>query len=200
MRTRLLTYLQVAGLLLTVVPAAAAGQQYSKTMLPDKVIYRRLDSLVDVSLSGRPLNERLAALTAVETLGKGWFMAHPERSATPPVRIRYPGLVARMEKIFEQTDNASIRLFIVQDLAWQSERGEAVQFLVRVAEGPPGNPEEFHNLPEESVKSLVAMGPQGLAALRRLKASGAVKDVYALAYLEDLERHIADARAHGYRY
>lgn len=192
----------LAALLLAASAARVAGQgQVYRAQLPDSLVYRKLDSLVHVALTSPDHDQRVGATIGLLSFGNSWYRFRPERSATPPPAIPYHGVVRRVVTIFDGSDDPLLRRFIVRWINSQSEREEVVAFLLRLAEGPPGPASSEHaTMPEEAVYSLAVMGPEGLAALRRLKAAGTVRDLGARGYLDDLDHQIELLKEHGYRY
>lgn len=179
-----------AAMLFSCLCVQAAVAQIPRSNAPDSVVYRMLDSLVDVALTSPSRDERSRATIGVLSLGKNWYVSHPERSATPPPEIPYHGLVKRAKTIFNGSHDTILRLFILRWIAYQSERKGAVAFLVRIAQGPPERASEMETMPEQAIKSLMVMGPEGLAALCQLKASGSVRDPSARGWLQNMDRYM----------
>lgn len=178
-------------LLTAVVPTAGAAQQTAD--VPDSVVYARIDSAMNMALNGSTNDERTTGVIGVLSLGQRWYRGHPGRQNQPPPRIRYPGLVDRVETIYEATEDPLLRRFIVRHVRFQSERDQAIQFLMRVARSRTRPSDRRlhlpHDLAHEALQSLVAMGDRGMAALQRLHAEGSVKSGLARIYLEKIKKN-----------
>lgn len=168
------------------LPEAAWGQR--ERFLPPAVVNAQLDSLERIVLTSPDADERRSAVTRISA--PGWM-----RSGQP-TEVRYPGVVARLARLYQQTNDYWTRYSIIRLLIPQVERAEAAALLERIAQepGPPPAPpgvalvEDKWSLQEHAIGALNHLGTEGEAILRRLHARGAVQERTARAALERLAR------------
>lgn len=170
----------------TIVPARASGQ--AKGFLPIGAMNAKLDTLEQRSLSSDSCNRRTSAVTGIAFAGRA--MKGADAPSPPPP---YPGIVARLARIYRQTSECDLRGSIIDLMIIQAEREEAVVFLARVAEEPfqptpPGVVLGTWPTQVLAIGALTHMGQPGEAMLRRLHAEGTVREPTARASLEDLAR------------
>lgn len=175
----------LVALLTVLVPGV--GEAQVEIDVPDSVLHARLDSLQNMALTASTHSGRLTGVIGVMSVGQLWYFSHPERRNQPPPRIPVRGLVDRVETIFNQTDDPLLRSHIVKMVRYQSERGEAIEFLMRVARSPARPGDGSIDLPHRAVVGLSVMGDRGMAALQRLHAEESVKSGLARVYLEKVE-------------
>jgi hypothetical protein len=165
----------------------ARGQE---RFLPPSVVNAQLDSLERVALASPSPDERRAAITRISA--PGWIRS--EQGEGPPA-VRYPGIVARLVRIYRQSDDYWTRYSIIRLLIPQVERADAVAFLEQVAQEPGAEPvappdvaliEDKWSLQALAIGALIRVGPEGEATLRRLHGAGAVRERTARAELERL--------------
>lgn len=168
--------------------AQVAGAQQDR-FLPPSIVNAQLDSLEKVALTSLNPDERRAAVTRLSA--PGWTRSDRELS-----EVRYPGVVARLARVYRQSNDYWTRYSIIRLLMPQVERADAVAFLEGIAQepGPPPAPpgvalvDDKWSLQELAVGALTHMGDQGEASLRRLHAGGTVREVTARATLDRLAR------------
>jgi hypothetical protein len=178
-----------------IMQTTITGQARAQDSLPPvAVVNASLDSLEQVALMSDSPDRRSAVVLAISGPGR-WWMLTPG-AEEPPSEIRYPGVVARLVRIYRASDEYSLRYSIISLLALQAERAAAAAFLEQVAvEEPPARPvpppgvaivldDYSWPLQNEAVGALLYVGPPGRAALQRLYAKGTVRDPIAKATLE----------------
>lgn len=176
---------------LSVVSTSATHEAFAQAhrIVPPALVNTMLDSLERVALTSPEADQRRAAITRISAAG--WTRRGPDSAVSLPP---YPGIVARLARIYRQTDDWSVRHAIMSLIIPQAERAEAVAFLAEVAREPPAQapPEGVFldappsPLPAEAVGALTRMGPEGRAALQRLHNEGAVREPTARVYLDRL--------------
>ena len=180
--------------LAAVVPTREATSQAGQRPLP-QVAYQRLDSLEQVALTGTTFEARLHAVSTITSiaLGQGDCVRGPAPSA-----IKYPGLVSRLASVYRRSQDAEQRHAILDLMLWHVECAEAAAFLAEAAEEAPAAPTTSAGVFSDeltvstqlrAVSVLVALGPHGEPALRRLHGQSTVRDSSARAFLEVLSRH-----------
>lgn len=174
-------------LLATIVPGT--GQAQPTRAVPDSIVYARIDSAMDMALNGPTRDHRMTGVIGVLSLGQRWYRGHPERQNQSPSRIRYPGLVGRVETIYDRSEDPLLRQFIIRRMRFQSERGQALQFLTRIARSEGRANGSGIDMAHEALQSLAMMGDRGMAVLQRLDAEGSVKSGLARVYLERVEKN-----------
>jgi hypothetical protein len=97
------------------------------------------------------------------------------------------GTMERLERIYQRSTDPAVRSMVVVSLYDVSERPEALAFLERVAKQAPGN-QDFPGAASRALGSLVLMGDEGRAVLRRLHQTGAVRDADARLELDNLAK------------
>jgi hypothetical protein len=168
----------------------ALGQQ--DPFLPPSVVNTQLDSLEKVALTSGSPDARRAAVTRISA--PGWIRSdQPEGPVSP--EVRYPGIVARLVRIYQQSDDYWMRYSIIRLLIPQVERAHAIAFLEQVAQEPGTEPaappdvaliEDKWSLQALAIGALTRIGPEGEASLRRLHAAGTVRERTARTQLERL--------------
>jgi hypothetical protein len=89
-----------------------------------------------------------------------------------------PGLLARLKRIYARTTDPELRVAVVTSMGQIAERREAVAFLEEVAKQDPAS-EDFPNAALWALRTLPGMGDEGLAALKSLHDSKAVRHAQA---------------------
>jgi hypothetical protein len=185
----------MAGLAVVQTLAVQSAQGQQDRFLPASVVNARLDSLERVVRTASIADTGRAAITKIASVG--WFLSE---QLTPLDKPRYPGVVARLAKIYRQSeaDDYWTRYSIIRLLSFQVERREAVALLEQIAQEPyeepvppPGvafvNDYQF-SLQDVAINTLTLTGPEGEASLKRLHAGGKVREPVARARLEHLAR------------
>lgn len=108
-----------------------------------------------------------------------------------PGSLRKPhpvmGTMARLERIYERSNDPAVRGMVVVAMSDLAERQKALVFLERIArQGPEGA--DFPAAPSRALGSLVAMGDEGRAVLKRLHETAAVRDPEAKLELATLSK------------
>jgi hypothetical protein len=187
----------LAGLWQSSVPATAVAQvrgTWPPGLPPAAAVNRRLDSLERVVLTSDNPDQRSGA--AVDLLSPGtWW--HGNADSVPPSENRYPGVVARLARVYRQSNDLLVRQTILLSMPYQAERTEAIAVVEEAAHeaNPVSAPrpgsitvDDTPRSPAIAVSVLTAMGPEGEVALRRLYAQGSVQDLRARRLLEELAR------------
>jgi len=183
----------------TEVVAQARSSWPADLPAPD-VVSRRVDSLERAALMSDNHDRQFDAALALLRPGTWWHRS--SRDTVPPAEIRYPGIVARVARVYRESRDNGVRRLILRWMPYQAERTEAVAFLEEAAqeaprESPPSPPPSEGVIvgsdgflleagPTMVVSVLADMGPEGQTALRRLHANGTVRDSWARAALEKL--------------
>lgn len=100
---------------------------------------------------------------------------------------QWPAALDEIERVYDNSKDASVRWLIVTGVHRQGDRSAAVRFLTKVAkedraeEGGGENPGSYL-----AVRGLLLSGAEGQSALRRLHADGSVTDGVARAYLDEV--------------
>lgn len=179
--------ISVLTLCLASVPGVGVAQVQIE--VPDSVLHARIDSFQNMALTAPTQGGRLTGVIGVMSPGKVWYFSHPERRNRPPAHIPVRGLVDRVEAIYDQTDDPVLRKHIVKMVRFQSERGEAIEFLRDVARSPPRAADRGIDLAHLAVVGLSVMGDRGIAALHRLDAEGSVKSGLARVRIERVKKN-----------
>ena len=90
-----------------------------------------------------------------------------------------PGVVARLERIYEGVGDNGTRIYVVNVMGRQREENAAAAFLRRVVLEDPSrdpNPDEVQRLQEWALDFLRMLGTAGHNVLRDLHVSGQVRD------------------------
>lgn len=170
-----------------IMQAMATGQARAQDSLPPAaVVNASLDSLEQVALTSDSPDRRSAAVLAISGPGR-WWMLTPG-AEEPPSEIRYPGVVARLVRIYRASDEYSLRHSIVRLMPLQAERAAAAAFLEGVATEEPEPPsvpppgvapvrdDSQIFLQNDAVVGLLRLGPPGRggapATLRGGNSSG----------------------------
>ena len=171
------------------VPGRAFAQ--ADRYLPLAAMNAKLDSLEHLALTSDNPDQRRSAVSAIS--GAGWLRSALDAPPPPPP---YSGIVARLARIYRQSDDYWVRWSINSLMVPQAERAEAVAFLEQVAQEPlvqpaPGDTVSVDAptpLTSGALGALTLMEAEGRAALQRLYAQGTVRQPMARAYLEQLAR------------
>lgn len=183
-----------------VLQVALASRGFSQAGLPSPTSMNAiLDSLERVALTSTEAEVRARAVMTITGAGRLWTAA-PGAGNMPP-RVRYPGIVARLARVYRQSNNASLRAMIVYWMPALDERAEAAGLLAEAAAQEPervppapsgiavvGNDATFP-LPYLAITALTAMGEEGRATLAWLHAQGSVRETMARVYLDTLANH-----------
>ena len=101
-----------------------------------------------------------------------WLAIPGSRRSTHPV----PGTVARLARLYRR--DPAVRGVVVSAMADLAERQEALAFLERIAVQAPEDA-DFPESAGRALATLVAMGDEGRAVLKRLHDTRAVRDLQA---------------------
>lgn len=181
------------------IPRAATAQ-VEKVQTPSQArVNARLDSLERLALTSGESDERWRATLSISAFGRLWMLTQRDVTA-PPAEVRYPGVVRRLAKIYQQSNDRTVRSLIIGDMIRQAERAEAATFLAEVAQEPPPAavpsppgvalvwddsqfPQQF-----DAINTLMYLGREGQAMLRRLHSMGVVREPTARMRLDELAR------------
>lgn len=192
------TLLAFASVWQITVPDRVLGQAVIAPAPSQAWVNARVDSLVQVALTSA--DRRSQAVLGIAKFGEWWMLTQRDVTAPPP-EVRYPGIVARLARIYRQTDDYSVRGLIMGFMIHQAERTEAVAFLAEVAKQPADPPppappgvglvwdDTRFPLQYHAIGTLTYLGPEGRAALERLHAEGTVREPTARVYLDTLANH-----------
>lgn len=175
-----------------IAPAQASGQAQGYRPIGTMNVW--LDTLERHVLSPDSCNHRMTSMITIS--GAGWVRT--DVSSPPPP---YPGIVARLERIYRQTGECGLREAIVGMMGLQAEAADAAAFLARVAQdqevpqaaAPRPTPGVLVLVDTPPIQALAIggltfLGQPGEAALRRLYAAGTVRQRDAREQLEALAR------------
>lgn len=126
-----------------------------------------LGALEREAIAGDPPRLRASAVVAIAMTGSRDYRAVP-----------VPGTVDRMLRIYRQSTDELVRAIIVAMLPTVEGRTQAIPLLERIASEPP-EAMDFPGAAGFAVSSLGNMDAAGLEALRRLRTSGAIRDLNA---------------------
>ena len=144
-----------------------------------------LDSIETLALTCEHSDAQLHRISTIAA----WGLV-PPRSDAPPPPPPYPGIVARLARIYGQCEGAWTRGIIVKYMSLQSEQKETAAFLAAVAQEAASQRTDTppFTVPASAIEVLSWMGAEGRAVLQRLHAEGTVRDWHARALLEALAR------------
>jgi hypothetical protein len=152
-------------------------------------VMNRLDSLERViRLSDSALQQR-AAIRELASYGD-WRLLAQAKSPAPAGQVRYPGIVARLVRVYPHIKSTWVREEVIEVMPLQAEELPAATFLEQVATDTTHRRSNVgHNLtlPAFAVMMLTYM-PEGRESLRRLHATRAVKEPKARSVLDSLAR------------
>lgn len=99
-----------------------------------------------------------------------------------------PGIVARLERVYRQTQDDLVRWNIRARAPLQADRRAAAAFLCSLAVAPMPPPRAFdeRDAATDALEQLARMGDVGRATLRQLHTGRTVRSEQARAYLEHL--------------
>jgi HEAT repeat protein len=97
-----------------------------------------------------------------------------------------PGMFARLERVYRASSDPLVRSVVVDAMGDLADRREAVAFLEQVA---AQHPPAFAGAAGRAMASLLTMGDEGRAGLKRLHETGAVRDPEAKGDLATLAKH-----------
>jgi hypothetical protein len=147
-----------------------------------------LDSVEAVAMACEKSDRRFSVVSAIAASSS--VQSGPD--APPPP---YPGIVARLARIYRACEDYGTRYAIVSAMRAQSERNEAVAFLAQVAQedASPATAgiladDAAFPLPYGAVGILSRLGSEGRGALQRLHAEGTVRHPAARRRLEGMAR------------
>jgi hypothetical protein len=130
------------------------------------------DSLEQVALRSPRADHRVVAILGIASPGSAWAMdGNVNNVPTTPL---YPGIVARLRRIYPHAD-AGMRERIVSSLLLQAERAEAIAFLGELARTDHVGLE--YPIAATAVEWLSHLGTEGAEVLRVLHASGQAIEV-----------------------
>lgn len=130
------------------------------------------DSLEQVALRSPAAEHRVWAIMGIASPGSAWAMdGNLDNLPTTPA---YPGIVARLRRIYPHAD-ARMRSAIVGSLLLQAERAEAITFLGELARTDHVGLE--YPIAATAVEWLSRLGAEGAEVLRVLHASGQAIEV-----------------------
>ena len=175
--------------LLAAVPLLGASAQAGPGRPSTEALNAKLDSIEAAALACEKSDRRFSLVAAIAAAGS--VQPGPEAVPPPP----YPGIVARLSRIYQACDDYGTRHAIVSVMQTQAERDAAVAFLAEAAQEAPSpatggvlsHDTEFP-LPYEAVGILARLGSEGRAALQRLLSEGTVRDPAARRLLEGMAR------------
>jgi len=101
------------------------------------------------------------------------------------------GTFARLQRIYETSDDQLVQGVALAAMADVVERKEAVNLLERLARQRPGDP-GYPRVARAALRTLVAMDEDGRAALKRLHETGAVRD-------QEAQHELSVMAERGYR-
>jgi hypothetical protein len=172
-----------------VFPRECSAQEGGGHYLTVEAMNAKLDSLEAAAFSCESSNAQIRRVTMVASWG--WKTAG---SKPPPPPPPYPGIVARLARIYRQCEAHWLREAIVTDMPIQAERTEAVAFLAEVAREVPGPEEPWAidaplPLSYQAIDALRRSGRGGRAVLEQLHRDGTVREASARARLEAIARN-----------
>jgi hypothetical protein len=129
--------------------------------------------LEHLALNGTSSRLRASALMGLALLGS--------RRKSHPVS----GITDRLERIYRQTKDPTVRGMVVVAMSDVVERAKALRFLEGIAVQHPEK-SDFAGAASRALGSLVAMDDEGRAMLKRLYESGGVRDPGAKLELTNL--------------
>lgn len=129
-----------------------------------------------------PSSSVRSVLDGLESLALRSDNGHVRRSAVlhlaMPGRITdprpEPGVLARLKQIYARTSDPEVRAVVVVAMGGIAERRDAVAFLEGLARQDPAS-EDFPNAALWALRTLPGMGDEGVAALKSLHDSKAVR-------------------------
>lgn len=131
-----------------------------------------LDGLERFALSSDDRRVRVDAVVWLSTAGR-----------TSASRTPYPGVAARLRRLYEATEDRAVRLAAVSSMVRQADAAEAVAFLETVA-----REDRSDSRAENAVANLTSYGDEGRAALMRLYDDDSVTSARARMLLRTLEK------------
>jgi hypothetical protein len=135
-----------------------------------------VNGLEHLALNGTSSSRaRASAVMTLSLLGS--------RRKSHPVR----GITDRLERIYQQTKDPTVRGMVVVGMSDVVERAKALRLLERIALQHPEK-SDFPGAASRALGSLVAMDDEGRAVLRRLHETGAVRDPGAKLELANLAK------------
>jgi hypothetical protein len=155
---------------------STAGMDLSAILLdradyPGGSLNSVIEGLQEVALSQRSPRLRAVAIMYLASSGS--------RDALHP----RPGTVARLERIYRQSNNALVRASVVTGLARSAEHHEALAFLEDVA---ARESQDFPGAPQAALTAIASHADEGTGLLRRLHQAKAVHDPQARLWLDQV--------------
>jgi hypothetical protein len=207
-RSRFILWINLLGAVI-VVPSMSAQAQYRVTRAPAELLaayVRERQSLDAKPSASLDISHVLTHYTEypradVESLLRGLeelaLTGEPPRlRAEAAVRLSVPGssrrsyplpgTFARLERVYRGTKDPLVRSVVVSAMSDLAEQREAVAFLERLATKQEG---DFAGVAGRAMASLLMLGDEGRATLRRMHESGAVHDQEAKADLAILAKN-----------
>lgn len=138
-------------------------------------------AMVDSLLDGL---QRLATTSdhpQVQNGALSWLAGAGRESQENPI----PGVVERLEAVYEQACSPVVRKAAVRQLGSQAERTEAVQVL-RVIATQDSSRQRAPEAANEAVWGLTHLGPEGQSALREIHSRGLVRERTARNSVRDI--------------
>ena len=183
----------VAFLLAFVALEVTSGNaQGPQNLAPQRVVDARMDSLEKVALTATDPGQRFSAVVGIRSFGRLWLdqaEAAGDRSRSP--HVYYTGVVARLVRIYRQSNDYWTRDMVLRTMSSQAERAEAAEFLREVATGTDSYVPHLGQtvtVPAFALLILQSMGPEGRASLQQLYSDRTVTEHMARTTLDSLAR------------
>lgn len=148
----------------------------NRDRVPRSTVEELVEGLERIAVTN---DSKLVRRSAVSTMGR-----FGSRFEDDPV----PGIAARLRRIYEQTDDARVRMTVMSMMGRVAEQHQAAAFFRTIAI-QVGEEKDFGMAPWDAVFRLSYMGTVGSATLRELHARDLVKDPKAAAQLGGLATH-----------
>ena len=182
------TFLTLAVSSLLALPGECPAQQGGREgrYLTVKAMNAMLDSIEALALTCEHSDAQISRIATIAV----WGRILPARDAPPPPPP-YPGIVARLRRIYRQCD-AWTHGLIVWWLTGQAEQKETAALLGGVAQEVPSPDVGWTDTPftvqYQAIEELSRMGADGRAVLQRLYTEGTVREPNARTRLEAMAR------------
>jgi hypothetical protein len=133
-----------------------------------------LDSFQRLALGSAEPGVRVAAAVWLGNAGNADFVRRP-----------IPGVFTRLETVFQQSADPSVRRMIIDAMLRQADTARAVRLLTRVAVSEPAG-EAVREEPWRAITRLAQLGRPGQTALRHIHRDRCVREPNARGYLQVL--------------
>jgi hypothetical protein len=173
------------GSLLTMPNECSAQRDRREHYLTVEAMNALLDSIETLALTCEHSDAQLHRISTIAV----WGVIQPGPHAPPPPPP-YPGVVARLVRIYGHCQGSWTHGIIVKQMTLQAEQKETAAFLEEVAQEAASERTDTppSTVPASAIEVLSWMGAEGRAVLQRLHAEGTVRDWDARARLEALAR------------